>query len=83
MVSLDSTRNPCKKNDSILSSHTYVLRVLLCSPFLFFRGMTFKMLHPKGAKQYFSGKGEGWRAKVLPKKTFQEHAPDNYLCTEN
>ena len=69
--------------NSILSPHTYVLRVLLRSPFLFFGGMTFKILHPKAAKRYFSGVGEGWRAKVLPKKIFQEHAPDNYPCTEN
>ena len=57
--------------NSILSPHTYVLRVLLCSPFLFFGGMTFKILHPKAAKRYFSGEGERWRAKVLPKKTFR------------
>lgn len=57
--------------NSILSPHTYVLRFLLCSPFLFFGGMTFKILHPEAAKRYFSGRGEGWRAKVLPKKTFR------------
>ena len=63
--------------NTILSPRTYVLRVLLYSPFLFFGGMTFKILHPEAAKRYFSGGGEGWRAKVFPKKTFQEHAPDN------
>lgn len=57
--------------NSILSPHTYVLRVLLCSPFLFFGGMTFKILHPKAAKRYFPGGGKRWRAKVLPKKTFR------------
>ena len=69
--------------NSILSPHTYVLRVLLCSPFLFFGGMTFKILHPKAAKRYFSGGRGEVACEDSSKEDFQEHAPDNYLCTQN
>ena len=57
--------------NSILSPHTYGLRVLPCSPFLFFGGMTFKSLHPEDAKQYFSGGGEEWSGRFFQRRLFR------------